>query len=235
MAQDHYHILGIDEDADLSIIRSVYRQLAKVHHPDLNPGDPYADALFQRINTAYSVLSNPKSRRDYDLVRQHVQETQPDIDQTTTRSTTSTGWSKWRHTNTPQHDVNPGNFTNEFLGTDIFATMMARNIKEQLRGPRFDLRALPIVHYVILGILAAFYVLVRPLEPSILFSLIKWFIFAVYTVISTTWIHGLRSLERFRPNLLGRFDVFIVHAISLIVTALLTWPFVIVVWGTAMS
>ncbi|MEM7736378.1 MAG: J domain-containing protein [Deinococcota bacterium] len=235
MAQDHYHILGITEDADLQEVRSAYRQLAKVHHPDLNPGDPYADALFQRINAAYSVLSNPESRRDYDLVRQHTYEPQADVGRTETRpsatSTQTTGWSKRRSTNTSQQDVNPGDFTDEFLRTDIFATMMARNIKEQLRGPAFDLRALPVEHYVILGVLAIVCLLLRLEDANLSFSVTKWLVFAVYVAISTWWAHGLRSLERFRPDLLGRFDIFIVHAASFVATAMVTPPLMFIAWA----
>jgi len=36
-------------------------------HPDLNPGDPSSHAKFVRLNEAYSVLSDVKSRHKYDL------------------------------------------------------------------------------------------------------------------------------------------------------------------------
>ncbi|MEM6428005.1 MAG: J domain-containing protein [Deinococcota bacterium] len=230
MAQDHYHILGIPEDADLQEVRSAYRQLAKVHHPDLNPGDPYADALFQRINAAYSVLSNPETRRNYDLVRQHLHEPPAE---TTWKTTGTNKRTSTRETSphNPQQQVNPGDFSDEFLRTDIFATMMARNIKEQLRGPTFDLRALPVEHYVILAMLAGLCFLIRLEDQNASFAFTKWIVFAVYTTISTAWAHGLRSLERFRPDLLGRFDIFIVHIVSFMATAMVTPPLKFVAWA----
>ncbi|MEM7736379.1 MAG: J domain-containing protein [Deinococcota bacterium] len=139
MAQDHYHILGIREDADLQAIRTAYRQLAKVHHPDLNPGDPYADALFQRINAAYSVLSNPEARRDYDLVRQHVHKSQSDTGQKSryrpsASSTRTTGWSKRSHPDTSQQNVNPSDVSSKFWHADILPLQQLKTSKNNGRN-----------------------------------------------------------------------------------------------------
>ncbi|KAK7914733.1 Cullin-domain-containing protein [Apiospora marii] len=45
---DHYAELGIPETASAQEIRTAYRQLALVRHPDRNPNDPTATASFQR-------------------------------------------------------------------------------------------------------------------------------------------------------------------------------------------
>uniref|UniRef100_A0A8C0HZR3 DnaJ heat shock protein family (Hsp40) member C5 gamma n=1 Tax=Balaenoptera musculus TaxID=9771 RepID=A0A8C0HZR3_BALMU len=42
------------------------RRLALKYHPDKNPGDPQAAEIFKEINTAHSVLSDPKKRQIYD-------------------------------------------------------------------------------------------------------------------------------------------------------------------------
>jgi molecular chaperone DnaJ len=47
----------------------VYRKLAKKHHPDANPGDAKAAERFKEIGEAYSVLSDPKKRKQYDQMR----------------------------------------------------------------------------------------------------------------------------------------------------------------------
>lgn len=59
-----YEILGVAEDADPDDIRKAYRSLAKQVHPDIGNGDA---ERFHLINRAYQVLSNPDSRRDYDI------------------------------------------------------------------------------------------------------------------------------------------------------------------------
>ncbi len=64
---DYYEILGIDIDADDSEIKKAYRELAKIHHPDKNPGDEKnAEERFKTIISAYEVLIDKNKRRIYD-------------------------------------------------------------------------------------------------------------------------------------------------------------------------
>jgi DnaJ family protein A protein 2 len=57
-----YDILGVKEDADASVIKRVYRDLVRKHHPDKG-GDA---EKFKEIDAAYKVLSNPEMRDMYD-------------------------------------------------------------------------------------------------------------------------------------------------------------------------
>jgi molecular chaperone DnaJ len=66
MAKDYYQILGVPKGAALAEIKKSYRKLARKYHPDLNPGDKSAEAKFKEIQEAYSVLSDPKKRAQYD-------------------------------------------------------------------------------------------------------------------------------------------------------------------------
>lgn len=58
-----YSILGLKVDCSQEQIRSAYRKLAKIHHPDIG-GDA---AGFYEIKNAYDTLSDPQRRRQYDL------------------------------------------------------------------------------------------------------------------------------------------------------------------------
>ncbi len=71
MAQDFYSILGVPKDATQKQIRDAYRRLARKHHPDVNPGDEAAAEHFKKINEAYHVLANEKTRKDYDEFGEH--------------------------------------------------------------------------------------------------------------------------------------------------------------------
>lgn len=64
--QDYYSVLGMRCDASGKEIKQAYRRLARQYHPDVNPGDAAAEQKFKEISEAYSVLSNPESRKKYD-------------------------------------------------------------------------------------------------------------------------------------------------------------------------
>jgi molecular chaperone DnaJ len=67
VASDLYAVLGVDQNADQNEIKRAYRQLARLHHPDANPGDPGAEDRFKEITRAYDILSDPQKRQRYDL------------------------------------------------------------------------------------------------------------------------------------------------------------------------
>ena len=64
--RDYYEVLGVPKDADEAALKKAYRALAKKYHPDANPGDKEAEAKFKEASEAYSVLSDPEKRRQYD-------------------------------------------------------------------------------------------------------------------------------------------------------------------------
>lgn len=70
--KDYYAALGVDQDAEQSQIAKAYRKLARELHPDANPDDATAESRFKEVSEAYSVLSNPEKRAEYDKVRRLV-------------------------------------------------------------------------------------------------------------------------------------------------------------------
>nr|WP_249419729.1 J domain-containing protein [Rhabdothermincola salaria] len=80
----HYDVLDVDATASASEIRRSYLALARDHHPDFHTAlDDHARAAnereMQRINEAWSVLSDEQRRRAYDdeLRRRHRRERTP--------------------------------------------------------------------------------------------------------------------------------------------------------------
>lgn len=67
--QDFYAVLGVIPSASAEEIRQTYHRLARRYHPDANQHDPTAEAKFKEISQAYSVLSKPKRRAEYDRLR----------------------------------------------------------------------------------------------------------------------------------------------------------------------
>ncbi len=67
--KDFYALLGVKKDVSDADLKKTYRKLARQYHPDSNPGDAKAEARFKEISEAYSVLSDPDMRSEYDQIR----------------------------------------------------------------------------------------------------------------------------------------------------------------------
>lgn len=64
---EYYDILGVSPTAQETEIKKAYRKKAVKYHPDKNQDDQKnAEEKFKQISEAYSVLSDPKTRKTYD-------------------------------------------------------------------------------------------------------------------------------------------------------------------------
>lgn len=68
--KDYYKVLGVSHDADERQIKSAYRKLTKLHHPDkaVKQGltKEAAEKKMAQINEAYEILSDPELRARFD-------------------------------------------------------------------------------------------------------------------------------------------------------------------------
>lgn len=65
---DHYRTLQVTRDAEPEVIERAFKALSLKHHPDV-VGEPHREAATRRmqaINAAYTVLRDPRRRREYD-------------------------------------------------------------------------------------------------------------------------------------------------------------------------
>lgn len=56
----YYKILELNPTANLDDIKSAYRRLAKLYHPDLNSGSEVAEEKFKEILAVYEYLKDSK-------------------------------------------------------------------------------------------------------------------------------------------------------------------------------
>jgi hypothetical protein len=55
-ARDPYQVLGVSSQASDEEVRSAYRRLAQLHHPDHNGGSPEAARRFEEVQDAYTEI-----------------------------------------------------------------------------------------------------------------------------------------------------------------------------------
>lgn len=65
-ALNYYERLGVTRNATPEEIKSQYRKLAQIFHPDKTNGDKVAEESFKLINEAYECLSDKDKRLEYD-------------------------------------------------------------------------------------------------------------------------------------------------------------------------
>jgi tetratricopeptide (TPR) repeat protein len=59
---NHYRVLGLRTGASFGDVKLAYRNLARLYHPDVNPGDQRAKDKFIQVTQAYQALSAQLSR-----------------------------------------------------------------------------------------------------------------------------------------------------------------------------
>ncbi|MDZ4247338.1 MAG: DnaJ C-terminal domain-containing protein [Dehalococcoidia bacterium] len=59
-------MLGVSKNATEKEIKQAYRRLARLYHPDINPGKKESEEKFKLINEAYEVVSDKAKRSKYD-------------------------------------------------------------------------------------------------------------------------------------------------------------------------
>ncbi|MBI3896598.1 MAG: molecular chaperone DnaJ [Acidobacteria bacterium] len=65
--RDYYEVMGVSREATDQEIKKAYRRIALQHHPDRNPENKeVSEEKFKEAAEAYSVLSDPQKRANYD-------------------------------------------------------------------------------------------------------------------------------------------------------------------------
>ncbi len=66
--KDYYRLLELDFTASEADIKTAYRKMARIHHPDMHPDAAEEHTrIFQEITEAYETLSDPQKKMTYDF------------------------------------------------------------------------------------------------------------------------------------------------------------------------
>src|SRR5579884_91534 len=74
---DPYAVLHLAPGCTDDEIKSQWRQLVRVFHPDLHPGEPWYEEEFKKIEAAYEILGDPARRAEFDSLRADPAATAP--------------------------------------------------------------------------------------------------------------------------------------------------------------
>eukprot|EP00281_Chroomonas_sp_CCMP1168_P006425 CAMPEP_0206275004 /NCGR_PEP_ID=MMETSP0047_2-20121206/35477_1 /ASSEMBLY_ACC=CAM_ASM_000192 /TAXON_ID=195065 /ORGANISM="Chroomonas mesostigmatica_cf, Strain CCMP1168" /LENGTH=643 /DNA_ID=CAMNT_0053704297 /DNA_START=26 /DNA_END=1957 /DNA_ORIENTATION=- len=75
--KDYYQVLGLSRDADMKMIRRVFRQLSLELHPDKVGDDPIALARFNEVREASDALTKQRAAYDKAIENQELNEMAP--------------------------------------------------------------------------------------------------------------------------------------------------------------
>ena len=240
VAADFYQLFGLQRDADITSVKRSYRRLAKEYHPDKNLGDPFAKDLFQKINEAYSVLSDPVKRIGYDNY----------LDEKTRlreQKQMEKSYAKQSIFDTIMNFGQEDSFVEDTVGQDQFADgygesygnnqseshvgysqpqISASADKTKTKKMPFKLSSLPSTHYFSLFLMAVTFMFV-PSQGSGL--ALVWLFYGVHAALSSWWIYRVRhQLPKDKVAMGGL--ILMTHVLSASLSMLFLLPFTLVIY-----
>ena len=91
---NHYHVLGLSENATPEEIKAAFKRLAVKYHPDKHAGNLEMEEKFKEINLAHQVLSDEYEKARFDLKLKYQQFSHSHTKSYTYRAPSTESWKK---------------------------------------------------------------------------------------------------------------------------------------------
>ncbi|HOY21707.1 MAG TPA: DnaJ C-terminal domain-containing protein [Cellvibrio sp.] len=133
--KDYYKILGVEPNADEKAIKTAYRKLARLYHPDVSKL-PDAEEKFKALAEAYEVLHNTEKRAEYDELRlARSRGFDPRNNQPGAGFNSSAGFNSNAGFNGADADQDFSDFFNSIFGSENARSHQSRNQQARHENP----------------------------------------------------------------------------------------------------
>jgi molecular chaperone DnaJ len=130
--RDYYEVLGVPRTSDTDEIKTAYRRLARLHHPDLNKDNPKAaEERFKELSEAYEVLVDDEKRKRYDQFGHQGVETD--------FGPGGFNWQNFTHAGDLEDLLGGSEFFQQFFGGNLFTGARARSMGTPFRGSDIEI------------------------------------------------------------------------------------------------
>lgn len=164
-----YEILEVSKNASPEVIDKAYKTLAKKYHPDVSQDKEKAEKMMKKLNSAYEILSNPKTREEYDYNLNQEELTNNNVQSEIKKEENKVQYNTYYNIQNNQEQQNDDNiYNNYYVQENDYANNL--NLFKRIRNIKLDKNTkifLLIVLFIIILLIIKLFLLIEDLFKPI--------------------------------------------------------------------